>query len=390
MPQLEVAGQTHVGQVRPLNEDAWQASSESDTADLWTNRGRLFAVADGMGGHAAGEVASQLALDTLIQEYYGGDDTPLPPAIRLERAIIEANLNIYEQAVTVDAQSGMGTTIVAAIVYEDRVIVANVGDSRAYLVREAQVDQITVDHSWVAEQVKLGALSAEQAQNHAYRNLVTRCLGHRPGIQIDLFEHRLQPGDAILLCSDGLSNQVPQDEIARVVTEHSPDQAVNELIELANQRGGPDNITAVVIEVIEVPGGRLSAQRGEERPESLSAKTTQPIRLPRMPSSPARATRSVRGGESQGPSIPGRRRATILMIVIALVVLAAFALLIALRADKIVQGLGWPAPSRGPVPALPPVTITPVYHPSTIPTLTPGRPGPLPGGPNLSPQPSLP
>jgi serine/threonine protein phosphatase PrpC len=379
MPQLDVAGRTHVGQVRLLNEDAWQVASESDTADLWASRGRLLAVADGMGGHAAGEVASQLALDTLIQEYYGRDDTPLPPAIRLERAIIEANLNIYEQAVNIDAQSGMGTTIVAAIVYEDRTIVANVGDSRAYLVREGVAAQITSDHSWVAEQVKLGALSAEQAQNHAYRNLVTRCLGHRPGIQIDLFEHRLEPGDAIVLCSDGLSNQVPLDEIARVVTEHSPSEAVDELIELANQRGGPDNITAVVVGVIDLPSGRASAQPESERPESLSAKTTQPIRLPPMPPPPVKETQPTGGGASQGPAIlGGRKRATILMIVIALVVLAAFAVLIALRADKIVQGLGWPQP------ALPPTAILPAYRPTALPTATYGGPEPWPDGSGLS------
>jgi serine/threonine protein phosphatase PrpC len=264
MPRLVAAGQTHPGRQRPLNEDAWQIAPEADTGHRWAARGRLYAVADGMGGHAAGEVASQLALDTLLQQYYNSDETPLPPAIRLERAVLEANLDIYEQAVAVDAQAGMGTTLVAAVIHEDRLTVANVGDSRAYLVRDGEAIQITEDHSWVAEQVKLGVMTDEQAENHAYRNVVTRCLGHKPGIQVDIFEHRLQAGDAILLCSDGLSNQVPADEIARVVTGHTPDESTDKLVDLANRAGGPDNITALVVQVVALstaPAGAPARRR---------------------------------------------------------------------------------------------------------------------------------
>ena len=182
-------------------------------------------------------------------QYYGSDQSSLPPAIRLERAVLEANLDIYEQAVTVDAQAGMGTTLVAAVIHEDRLTVANVGDSRAYLVRDGEIAQITDDHSWVAEQVKLGAMTDKQAQNHAYRNVVTRCLGHKPGIQVDIFEHKLRVGDIVLLCSDGLSNQVSVERIGRALVDCAPAEAANKLIDLANQAGGPDNITALIVQV---------------------------------------------------------------------------------------------------------------------------------------------
>ena len=268
--QLATAGLTHSGQVRPLNEDFWQVADESETAHLWEQRGRLLIVADGMGGHAAGEIASSLAVETLYRQYYDEDDIPLPPAIRLERAVIEANLSVYEQAVTVDAQSGMGTTLVAAVVHEGRALIANVGDSRAYLIRDGQATQITDDHSWVAEQVKLGTITQEQAQTHAYRNLVTRCLGHRPGMQVDIFEHRLRQGDVLLLCSDGLSNQVPDVELAAVLTEQTPEQGVQTLVDMANQKGGPDNITAVVAQVIELPAWLTEIEPGAERVAELA------------------------------------------------------------------------------------------------------------------------
>jgi protein phosphatase len=357
--QLATAGRTDPGQVRPLNEDSWQIADESETSRFWEQRGRLLIVADGMGGHAAGEVASSLAVETLYQHYYDQDDVPLPPAIRLERAVIEANLSVYEQAVTVDAQSGMGTTLVAAVVHEGRVLIANVGDSRAYLIREGQATQITDDHSWVAEQVKLGTITEEQAQTHTYRNLVTRCLGHRPGMQVDIFEHRLRVGDVVLLCSDGLSNQVSDAELANVLTEHAPEQAVQMLVDMANEKGGPDNITAVVAQVLELPAWLADLEPGAERPERLASKTTQPVRLEREQIEVAaeRAARMAAAGTRRGlpswlrlPASP-RRRAALLLTVIALVILLAAAVLIALRANKITRWLAWPEP----VPQLAPL-----------------------------------
>jgi serine/threonine protein phosphatase PrpC len=248
-PQLIAAGRSDPGQRRGLNEDAWRIADESELGDLVEERGQLFAVADGMGGHAAGEVASQLAIETLFAEYYGGDDAPMSPAMRLEQAILKANAQIYEQAGAKASQAGMGTTIVAAVARGEWVTIANVGDSRAYLIRDRAVQQLTNDHSWVAEQVTAGLLTEQQAQNHMYRNVVTRCLGHSPQIEVDTFEHVLEPGDAILLCSDGLSNQVSEDELGRLIAEETPYEAVTELVELANRYGGPDNITAVLLKL---------------------------------------------------------------------------------------------------------------------------------------------
>lgn len=375
MPRLVAAGQTHPGRVRPLNEDAWEIASQADTGHLWDTRGQLYAVADGMGGHAAGEVASQLALETLIQHYYSSDKAPLPPATRLERAVLEANLNVYEQAMTVDEQAGMGTTIVAAVIYEDRLTIANVGDSRAYLVRGDQILQITNDHSWVAEQVKLGAMTDEQAQNHAYRNVVTRCLGHKPGIQVDIFEHRLRAGDAILLCSDGLSNQVSVQELGRTSVDYAPAEAAKRLIDLANQAGGPDNVTAIVIQVaapapalapMSLPrpggvdtggvdtgdvdtGGAVDDGEGKGDAGQSRPQTRRDLAYPGLSAREVAARITpLRGIPIRLPPedrvTPQRRRATIVLIVIAFVVLATIVVLIAMRADKLIGQLGWPAP----------------------------------------------
>jgi serine/threonine protein phosphatase PrpC len=251
---LTAAGCTDPGQRRTVNQDAWRIAGEAETAHLWAERGRFFAVADGMGGHAAGEIASQLAIDTMFDEYYGSNNAPLSPGIRMEKAILAANLKIYEQAALQETQAGMGTTIVAAVVRDNWLTIANVGDSRAYLVRDGEPLQITRDHSWVAEQVEVGALSEEEAQNHMYRSVVTRCLGHRSEVSVDIFDYALESGDVVLLCSDGLSNQVSAEEIAQILIEYPPDQATGELVDLANQYGGPDNITVIVLHLLEPPG----------------------------------------------------------------------------------------------------------------------------------------
>jgi serine/threonine protein phosphatase PrpC len=349
-----------------------------------------------MGGHAAGEVASQLALDTLMKHYYSSDEAPVPPAIRLERAVLEANLDVYEQAVTVDTQAGMGTTLVAAVIHEDRLIVANVGDSRAYLVRDGEVQQITDDHSWVAEQVKLGVMSDEQALNHAYRNVVTRCLGHKPGIQVDIFEHRLQAGDTLLLCTDGLSNQISTDTIVLALIEQPPDQATAKLIELANQAGGPDNITAIVVQVAalssEIETTPLPEQGGADAGVEHDAPDL--LKDAKPPSSrdlapPGISVREVaaritplRGIPIQLPEservTPQRKRATFLMIAIALAVVAALVVLIALRAEKLTRQLGWPAP-------LPPTLSTePDQTPLPVPTEGRSLPERTPSDPLLA------
>ncbi|MBN1643028.1 MAG: Stp1/IreP family PP2C-type Ser/Thr phosphatase, partial [Anaerolineae bacterium] len=261
-PRLVVAGHTDPGQRRALNEDAWRVAGASAEGDAIVERGYLFAVADGMGGHAAGEVASQIAIEALFAGYYASADaSPMSPAMRLEQAILAANARIHAESGHRASQAGMGTTIVAAVVHDKWLTVANVGDSRAYLIRRGATQQITHDHSWVAEQVAAGLLTEEQAQNHTYRSVVTRCLGHQPQIAVDTFELVLEPGDQVLLCSDGLSNQVSEGEMVRIATDAAPQRAVRELVDLANRYGGPDNITAVLLEVVDEAQAAARAER---------------------------------------------------------------------------------------------------------------------------------
>jgi serine/threonine protein phosphatase PrpC len=345
---VTAAGQTHLGR-RPLNEDAWSMAQGADHAHLWAERGRLYAVADGMGGHAAGEVASKLAIETLGREYYAGDDLSLPPTLRLQRAILAANQEVYEQSALQESQAGMGTTIVAAVVREDWLTIANVGDSRAYLVRGGEAQQLTRDHSWVAEQVASGTLSQEEAENHAYRHVVTRCLGHRPNVQVDLFEHALEPGDAILLCSDGLNNQVSDADIAHILSEHPPAEAANRLVTLAYESGGADNITAIVLQVSE-PNGSLGRLEPIPATSAASSQTYAP---------PARRPRH-------------RQRTVVLALLSAFIVVfgAGAVLQVASQREALKS---WLQPLLGPLlaPLMAPLITTPTPGPAPAPTFAP-------------------
>ena len=256
---------TAVGCRRTGNEDSLGVCTPS-VPRLRAQRGSLFIVADGMGGHNAGEKASRLAVDTIIEEYYA-DASPPRPALSgveglggteggripasLTRAIEAANRVIYQQARENPAQAGMGTTVVAAAVRGQELHIANVGDSRAYLVRGERIKQLTLDDTWVAKQVKIGGMTPEQAKTHPDRGLLTQALGD-PEVEVHLFQRRLREGDIILLCSDGLfepgeGEYVEDYEIKEVVSKHSPREAVKRLVRLANNRGGEDNISVIVI-----------------------------------------------------------------------------------------------------------------------------------------------
>ncbi len=249
-PSLEVGALTDVGQVRELNEDNLGTPQSMEVpSELVASKGWLFAVADGMGGHAAGEVASEQAISTLFREFYGSSS--LDVVDRLRTAVERANAIIHLRSSEELAHTGMGTTLVAAVIVGNQLTVANVGDSRAYLIREGDIRQITVDHSWVGEQVAAGVLTEEEARHHAYRNVITRSLGGRPKVEVDIFEETLCPGDVILLCSDGLSGHVEDGPICRLVLENSVADAPQALIDEANAHGGPDNITAIVVKITE-------------------------------------------------------------------------------------------------------------------------------------------
>jgi serine/threonine protein phosphatase PrpC/type II secretory pathway pseudopilin PulG len=215
-------------------------------------KGALFIVCDGMGGHAAGEVASELGVKTISEEYYNTTSADVITA--LATAVERANDAIYRHASENQEYAGMGTTCVALVVAGGRAFVVNIGDSRAYIIRDGKMHQVTRDHSWVAEQVRVGLLTEEQARNHSHRNVITRSLGTQPNVTADLFVQAMQNGDRVLLCSDGLHGYVDEGEIERVATgDQEPDEAVRTLIDMANANGGPDNISATLVYLVDVP-----------------------------------------------------------------------------------------------------------------------------------------
>ena len=235
---------------RELNEDAYAYAPELD----------LFLVADGMGGHAAGEIASRIAVDSISEFilHTKEDDGTWPHAYdehfkrstnRLMAAVRLANTRVLE-AMRKDARlRGMGTTVVACLADGETMSVAHVGDSRAYMIRNNQLQRITNDHSWVFEQVQAGMLTEAEAEKHPLRNVITRALGGALQVTPDASEIEVKEGDVFLLCSDGLTGMVPEDEILRIVSEQTGDleKACQKLIDIANERGGLDNVTAILV-----------------------------------------------------------------------------------------------------------------------------------------------
>ena len=261
--RLDVAQLTDVGRKREHNEDNMAYVIPKDP-QVMAYKGALFIVADGMGGHAAGEVASEIAVDTVSNAYYQDDSDDV--AASLLQAIRRANAAIHQRASENMLRSGMGTTCVTAVLRGNMAYIANVGDSRAYLVRRSTLRQVSQDHSWVAEQVRAGLLTEEQARTHTQRNVITRSLGTQPEVEIDLFREVLEEGDTLLLCSDGLSGMVSDEELEQTAERFVPQESVYHLIERANENGGADNITAVIARVqelgVEPPGVRQPVSVG--------------------------------------------------------------------------------------------------------------------------------
>jgi serine/threonine protein phosphatase PrpC len=260
---LTAVEQTDAGQLRPHNED-YLGSVVPQDPDQLEHKGALYLVADGMGGHQAGEVASQEAVEAVIEHYYEDPSRDIPGS--LTRAFQAANQTIYEQASSNPATAGMGTTLVAAVVRGRKAYVANVGDSRAYSIGRKGIRQITDDHSWVEEQVRAGLLSPERARRHPQRNLITRALGSRPTVDVDLFETRIRKGDAILLCSDGLTNHVEDGEIEATLRSYPAEEAVEALVAMANERGGSDNISVVLLGRPNRTGPSAGEETGSDLP----------------------------------------------------------------------------------------------------------------------------
>lgn len=239
--KITASGTTHVGLRREANEDHFLVDPE---------RG-LFAVADGMGGHAAGEVASRLAIETLATALSPGmaPEEAIPREQILTDGFQAANRRIGEEIRVREDLRGMGTTLVAAHYLGDHLVVAHVGDSRAYLIRKSKIVRLTRDHSWVNDQVQLGILSEEEAQRHPFRNVITRALGSNGPMPVDTVTITPEDGDEVLLCSDGLNGMVSDQVILeRTVTEgDNLEAATRSLVDAANQAGGEDNITVVLL-----------------------------------------------------------------------------------------------------------------------------------------------
>ncbi len=231
---------TDRGLVRSLNEDSLCVSPEIG----------LFAVADGMGGHLAGEVASATALQMLEQELGRRLQKGEFPDHALVDAVQGANRKIFELASSNQQWAGMGTTLTACLKREEVIYIAQVGDSRAYLLREGRIAQLTEDHSLVRELVKNGGLTEEQALQHPQRNVLTRALGTAPSLTVDLYLHKVGPGDLLLLCTDGLTGYLRPEEILFTVrTSPNLDTAARVLVDKALGAGGKDNITVILLEM---------------------------------------------------------------------------------------------------------------------------------------------
>ncbi|PYS95009.1 MAG: Stp1/IreP family PP2C-type Ser/Thr phosphatase [Acidobacteria bacterium] len=258
--EFESAGLSDVGKKRGSNEDSFALAPQH----------RLFVVADGMGGHAAGEVASRLAVESIERHISGsdprkeptipadfrspqGDEAALtPPARRVLNAVRLANQEIVRSVRKNREMRGMGTTVVMAYIQGSRAVIGSVGDSRAYLLRDDTLRQITSDHTFVNEQVRAGTLTQSEARKHPARNILTRAVGSQEEVEVDLIEQDLQAGDLLLLCSDGLTSMVEDDGILAALRGSRGDLATScrALIDLANAKGGDDNVTVVLVRAV--------------------------------------------------------------------------------------------------------------------------------------------
>lgn len=251
-PSLEIAGKTDPGCVRENNEDNLAIDEQLG----------LLVVADGMGGHSGGEVASDLAVTTVkdyARKMIGGDKIQIPSGGTvelsprgqlLEFCVKTANTMIFEKGRAFPKDHGMGTTIVAALADSSLLTVAHVGDSRLYLLRKGSLLQLTEDHSLVGEQVKRGVITSDEASRSSMQNILTRALGTEENVKVDVSEHPVVPGDVILLASDGLSKMVTEQETAKVIEEEKEvAKAVDRLVAMAREAGGVDNITVVLARV---------------------------------------------------------------------------------------------------------------------------------------------
>ncbi len=358
------AGATDVGRKRTHNEDfvGWFEPPDGPTR---LASGCLYVVADGVGGAAYGERASRYAVQKVLAAYYRRTDAP--PAERLVYAIQEASREIYEYSQQETVGRPVATTLVAAVVWQHTLIVANVGDSRAYLLRDGVAEQLTRDHNLGEELVRQGLMSAEEVRETRIRNRLTRSLGGRPAPEVDIFTRTLQPGDRVLLCSDGLTRYASAEDLARLAAEGEPQEAVARLVAFANRAGGADNISALLVEI------------GEPLPpEALAA--AQPVALPPPPErlgedAPVPETEAEAPAEGQAsPPAPTAPRGFSRRWWLAMALLFLVGCGVGMGAVALARAWLAPAPTPAPLVAPPtpqPPTSTPSPRPSPTATLTP-------------------
>lgn len=250
--RVRFSGATDVGRKRKANQDFIYLPSDT----------RLAIVADGMGGHASGEVASKMAVDTVVDYFHQtSDQQPLTWPYKVDRdlradinrmttSVMLANLEIFEKAQRDPSCKGMGTTVVAIYFLEDNTIVGHVGDSRVYRLRSGELTQLTEDHSLINDYIKMKRVTAEEAEKWPHKNVIVRALGMKETVQVDIITGAPRVGDVYVLCSDGLTGMVPDDQIAHMLrTETDLDTAVEKLIDAANEEGGVDNISVVLARI---------------------------------------------------------------------------------------------------------------------------------------------
>jgi serine/threonine protein phosphatase PrpC len=262
--RIETGARTDVGRVRKNNEDYYQIESSLN----------LYVLSDGMGGQAHGEVASTLTVQTIVSHCQQGEKNRATPIFgepqsdvgertgRLASAIHLANSKVFETASANPDQRGMGATIVAVWIDGQRLSLAHVGDSRAYLLRAGSLDQLTAYHSLLAEKVRIGIMTPQEADSSELQSVLTRAVGTTPAIQVDADEQILVGGDTVLLCSDGLTRMITDPEIAStLLTSTSAQEAADRLVDLANENGGNDNISVIVLRVIQQSEGMLERMK---------------------------------------------------------------------------------------------------------------------------------
>lgn len=239
---MKTFSMTDVGRRREMNQD-YMFTSETAVGKL----PNLFIVADGMGGHKAGEYASKFTVDTMVDIIK--NTKAKEPVAAIGQALKEANRLLLKEARTDESKAGMGTTVVAATLLDKTLYAANVGDSRLYVLNQDTITQITRDHSLVEEMIRLGEMDKADAKDHPDKNIITRAVGVAPELEIDFFEIEINNGDIILLCTDGLTNMIEDEDIRRIVlSQRDIVERTEKLIEAANRNGGRDNITVVVLE----------------------------------------------------------------------------------------------------------------------------------------------